>query len=94
MLAQGPSIEERLRQIVKAGSPTTGEKALLAVEEAEGDALATVFSLPGGGDIAVEPTRALTAIDVDLGARDSADSNAPRVWPIWPPSMSPPVFSG
>lgn len=74
VLAQGPSLEERLRQIVKAGSPTTGEKALLAVEEAEADALATVFSLPGGGDIAVEPTRALTAIDVDLGARDGADS--------------------
>ena len=74
VLALAPSIEERLHQVVKAGSPTTGDKALLAVEEAEADALATVFSLPGGGDIAVEPTRALTAIDVDLGAREGADS--------------------
>ena len=74
ILAHAASIEERLHQFVKAGSPTTGDKALLAVEEAEADALATVFSLPGGGDIAVEPTRALTAIDVDLGAREGADS--------------------
>lgn len=74
VLTPGPSIEERLHQLVKAGSPTTGEKALLAVEEAEADALATIFSLPGGGDIAVEPTRALTAIDVDLGAREGVDS--------------------
>lgn len=68
------TVEERLRLHVKAGSPTTGDKALQAVEEAEADALATVFALPGGGDIAVEPTRALTAIDVDLGAREAADS--------------------
>jgi len=74
VLEGAPTLEERLRHHVKAGSPTTGDKALLAVEEAEADALTTVFPLPGGGDIAVEPTRALTAIDVDLGGRESADS--------------------
>jgi len=74
VLEVAPTVEARLRQVVKAGSPTTGEKALLAVEAAEADALTTVFALPGGGDIAVEPTRALTAIDVDLGARESSDS--------------------
>src|SRR5205823_3914164 len=30
--------------------------------------------LPGGGALAVEPTRALTAIDVDLGDRKGADA--------------------
>lgn len=74
VLASAPTLEERLRHHVKAGSPTTGEKALAAVEEAEADALATIFALPGGGDIAVETTRALTAIDVDLGARQGSDS--------------------
>lgn len=74
VLETAPSVEALLRQYVKAGSPTTGDKALAAVEEAEADALATVFDLPGGGDIAVEPTRALTAVDVDLGAREAADS--------------------
>lgn len=74
ILAHAPTIEDRLRLHVKAGSPTTGDKALSAVEAAEADVLATIFSLPGGGDIAVEPTRALTAIDVDLGAREGGDS--------------------
>ena len=74
VLEAAQTIEERLRHLVKAGSPTTGDKALLAVEEAESDALTTVFALPGGGDIAVEVTRALTAVDVDLGAREATDS--------------------
>ena len=74
VLEAAPTIEERLRQAVKAGSPSTGDKALQAVEEAEADALAIVFDLPGGGDIAVEPTRALTTVDVDLGAREAGDS--------------------
>jgi Ribonuclease G/E len=33
-----------------------------------------VHPLRGGGSIAIEPTRALTAIDVDLGERQGADS--------------------
>lgn len=74
VFAEAPSVEERLRSHVKAGSPTTGDKALAAVEEAESDALAVIFDLPGGGDIAVEPTRALTTVDVDLGGREAADS--------------------
>jgi Ribonuclease G/E len=74
VLEAAPTVEALLRHYVKAGSPTTGDKALAAVEEAEADALTTVFALPGGGDIAVEPTRALTAIDVDLGGRDTGDS--------------------
>jgi Ribonuclease G/E len=74
VLAQALTLEERLRHHVKAGSPTTGDKALAAVEEAESDALATLFDLPGGGDIAVEPTRALTSVDVDLGGREATDS--------------------
>ena len=74
VLEAAQTLEALLRHHVKAGSPTTGDKALLAVEEAEADALTTVFALPGGGDIAVEPTRALTAVDVDLGAREASDS--------------------
>ncbi len=39
------------------------------------DALNPVVSLPGGGDIAIEPTRALIAIDVDTGSGNaSADA--------------------
>lgn len=68
------TVEQQLRLLVKSGSPTTGEAALAAVEAAEAEALETVFALPGGGDISVEPTRALVAVDVDLGAREGADA--------------------
>ena len=38
------------------------------------DAIETEIALPGGGDIAIEPTRALVAIDVDKGgAQNSFD---------------------
>lgn len=68
------TVEQQLRLLVKSGSPTTGEAALAAVEAAETEALETIFALPGGGDISVEPTRALVAIDVDLGSREGADA--------------------
>ncbi len=68
------TVEQQLRLWVKSGSPTTGEAALAVVEAAEAEALETVFALPGGGDISIEPTRALVAIDVDLGAREGADA--------------------
>lgn len=68
------TVEEQLRILVKSGSPTTGLAALAAVEAAEAEALETVFALPGGGDISIEPTRALVAVDVDLGGREGADA--------------------
>ena len=36
------------------------------------DVIVTLIALPGGGDIAIEPTRALIAIDVDKGSAQSA----------------------
>jgi Ribonuclease G/E len=36
--------------------------------------LEVIHRLPGGGDIAIETTRALTSIDVDLGDRKAQDS--------------------
>ena len=43
-------------------------------DEAEAEALEAIHPLPGGGTLAIEPTRALTAIDVDLGERKGADA--------------------
>ncbi|WP_309644410.1 ribonuclease E/G [Phenylobacterium sp.] len=40
----------------------------------EADALEIIHPLPGGGTIAIEPTRALVAIDVDLGERKGQDA--------------------
>jgi Ribonuclease G/E len=68
------TVEQQLRLLVKSGSPTGGEAALAAVEAAEAEALETIFALPGGGDISIEPTRALVAVDVDLGAREGLDA--------------------
>ncbi|PVM88166.1 RNA-binding protein [Caulobacter radicis] len=78
VLAAAPTLEEQLRHYVKAGSPTTGERALEAVEAAEADILETVFALPGGGDVAIETTRALTSVDVDLGGREGDAKRAAR----------------
>ena len=48
----------------------------LAIEHAQvnhtENAAETVIALPGGGDIAIEPTRALIAIDVDKGNAQSS----------------------
>ena len=76
--AHAPTVEELLRLWVKSGSPTQGLAALEAVEAAEAEALMTVFALPGGGDISIESTRALVAIDVDLGNRDGDSKKAAR----------------
>jgi hypothetical protein len=60
-LAPGSRIEE-------------GSAARKAADEAQDAALAVEHALPGGGSIAIETTRALTAIDVDLGARGGGDA--------------------
>jgi Ribonuclease G/E len=78
VLSAAPTLEEQLRHFVKAGSPTTGDRALEAVEAAEAEILETVFSLPGGGDVAIEATRALTSVDVDLGGREGDAKRAAR----------------
>jgi ribonuclease E/ribonuclease G len=45
------------------------------IDEALAEALAAAVPLPGGGRLIVEPTAALTAIDVDSGAGRPADAN-------------------
>jgi Ribonuclease G/E len=52
----------------------TGSEARAMADAAEAEALEHVFPLPGGGSIAVERTRALTAVDVDVGDRPGAEA--------------------
>jgi Ribonuclease G/E len=73
LLAEAPDIAEVLRLIVPDAEIVEGRKARDIADEAEAEALETVHALPGGGTLAIEPTRALTAIDVDLGERKGAD---------------------
>lgn len=74
LLAGAPSVEDELRQMAKADMVTMGREARQAADEAEAEALAVVHPLPGGGSLAIERTRALTAIDVDTGERTGGDS--------------------
>ena len=69
-----PGVEEILRNILRDVDLVEGRDARAAADEAEAEALEIVHRLPGGGDIAIEPTRALTSIDVDLGDRKAQDS--------------------
>ena len=50
-----------------------------AAEDAFDEALAPVVALPGGGRLVIEPTAALTAIDVDSGGGRPADANRQAV---------------
>lgn len=73
-LASPPELATLLTEWGRGVQPVRGAAAREAADEAEAEALASVHPLPGGGDIAVEATRALTAVDVDLGARKGADA--------------------
>jgi Ribonuclease G/E len=69
LLAPGASVRDRLGALARGAKVETGPPARDAADRAQEEALETVFALPGGGSIAVELTRALTAVDVDIGDR-------------------------
>lgn len=74
LLAPPPAVEDSLRRLVGDVVLVEGRDARGVADDAEAEALETVHPLPGGGTLAIEPTRALTAIDVDLGERKGADA--------------------
>ena len=73
LLEAAPSLADRLEHWAKV-APLTGAQAREAADAAEAAALAVVHPLPGGGALSIEPTRALIAIDIDLGDRPGADA--------------------
>ncbi|MGD2133146.1 MAG: ribonuclease E/G [Maricaulaceae bacterium] len=66
-LARAPSLAEAFPDAV------TGPDAREMADLAEELALAREVALPGGGSLAIEPTRGLTAVDVDAGDRPGDD---------------------
>ncbi|MFN3522624.1 MAG: ribonuclease E/G [Phenylobacterium sp.] len=74
LIAKAPDLGEQLLAFARGGEVETGAIARQAADEAEAEALETVHRLPGGGSVAIEPTRALTAVDVDLGERKGQDA--------------------
>lgn len=68
LLRGGGDLAKRLATLYRAKADE-GPEARDAADEAEAEALAIEHPLPGGGSIAIEPTRALVSVDVDLGGR-------------------------
>ncbi len=74
LLAPAPDLAEQLQALVRDADVVEGRDARKMADFAEAEALDTIHGLPGGGTIAIEPTRALVAIDVDLGDRKGQDA--------------------
>lgn len=74
LLTPAPSLAEVLELLAPDSELLTGADARQAADLAEAEALEVVHPLPGGGSLAIEPTRALTAVDVDVGARKGAEA--------------------
>jgi Ribonuclease G/E len=73
LLEAAPSLAENLAHWANA-APLMGAQAREAADAAEDAALGIVHALPGGGTLSIEPTRALIAIDIDLGERPGTDA--------------------
>ena len=69
LLTAAPALADRLAAFAPGAPVTEGVDARDAADVAQDAALAISHPLPGGGSIAVEATRALAAVDVDLGGR-------------------------
>ena len=69
-----PTLEERLAAHAPGAQLQTGAVARTVADGAQDELFGTLYSLPGGGALSIEPTRALIAIDVDLGDRPGADA--------------------
>ena len=74
LLTPAPSVEDELAGVASRAQVVTGGVARAMADGAEAEALETVFALSGGGDISIEATRALIAVDVDLGERGGSDA--------------------
>ncbi|OYX35124.1 MAG: hypothetical protein B7Y99_04545 [Caulobacterales bacterium 32-69-10] len=74
LLTPGPDLAARLRAFAPEVAIEAGEDARDAADEAEAQALAVEHPLGGGASLAIEPTRALVAIDVDVGGAGGGDA--------------------
>lgn len=74
LLAAAPDVQRQLEALARGQPIETSALARQTADEAEADALEILHPLPGGGVLAIEPTRALTAIDIDLGERKGQDA--------------------
>ena len=73
-LISAPDLLADLDALSHGAKLVEGAAARQVADEAEAEALEVLHPLPGGGQIAIEPTRALTAVDVDLSDRKGGDA--------------------
>jgi Ribonuclease G/E len=73
-LAEAPDLAQELKALARGASLVEGRDAREIADEAEAEALEVLHPIPGGGVLAIEPTRALTAVDIDLGERKGPDA--------------------
>ncbi len=71
-----PELAERLQGFAQGVEIETGRGAREAADHAAEEALSVAFPLRGGGRLTVEPTRALVAVDVDMGTSAGQDDRA------------------
>ncbi|MDP3173931.1 MAG: ribonuclease E/G [Phenylobacterium sp.] len=74
LLDPPPPLRDQLAALVRNARIVDGADARRMADAAQAEALQTLHALPGGGVLAIEPTRALTALDIDLGDRKGADA--------------------
>jgi hypothetical protein len=68
------SLEERLSAHAPGVAIQTEAVARSVADGAQEDVFGALYALPGGGTVSIEPTRALVAVDVDLGDRPGAEA--------------------
>jgi Ribonuclease G/E len=68
LMTPAPDLESRLQAFAPGARIVGGAEAREAADVAEEAALQIEHPLPGGGRLFIEPTQALTAIDVDVGS--------------------------
>lgn len=73
-LSGSPDLKARLEAMAPATEVVQGPQARQAADEACEAVLAVEHPLPHGGSLAIETTRALTAVDVDLGSGGGRDA--------------------
>ena len=74
ILNPAPDLTARLQGLARGAPVVEGRAARRIADEAEHDVLEPLHDLPQGGDLAIETTRALTSIDIDLGERKGHDA--------------------
>jgi Ribonuclease G/E len=73
-VAGAPTVEAELAAVAARAEIVRGGVARAMADGAEAEALESVFQLPGGGSVSIETTRALIAVDVDVGERGGSDA--------------------